>query len=157
MGVVIGTIKQNIYAIFLRGFLGEVYTHHDFLLENNGHMKNVEILAQRFMTHKENAKIASRLAACSFWTSDHKFGPLKHLIGVSGPIIEWHIMYARICGVQKTGTLHYRRLGTFIDIITIIFFRGVPSLSVAALLCTCTSTYGVLTTSTMKQKSKMRL
>lgn len=154
-------ISMSLYAILIRGLLGQDHVHTDISgmkMKADESIHNLAILAERYMTHRENAVFASRLAACGFWTSDQKLAPLKHLAGlVLGPVTTWYTSYTDLFQAKNTVPSMYHWGGLLFNIMVVIFCKGIPSLSAAALLCALTSTSSAFATRRIKYKNKMSL
>ena len=154
-------ISMSLYAILIRGLLGQDHVHTDISgmkMKADESIHNLAILAERYMTHRENAVFASRLAACGFWTSDQKLAPLKHLAGlVLGPVTTWYTSYTDLFQAKNTVPSMYHWGGLLFNTMVVIFCKGIPSLSAAALLCALTSTSSAFATRRIKYKNKMSL
>ena len=149
-------IVLSIYAIFVRGIIGQA-TLSNFpnkVLEGTAH--NVAALAEQYTRHKDNAMLASRLMACSVWTSEHNFAPFKHLIGlIIGPTLTWYGYYETLfSGVVPS---YDHQVGVILNVIVFLFCKGIPSLSAASMLCSITLISRTLTFGRRRKKIKMSI
>lgn len=144
-----------IYAIIMRGMFKTIATSHaDFFRDSSDVTAR---LASRFMTHKDAVAFASKLTACSLWTSSSMFVPMKHLVGLTiGPMNVWISVINSISGkhvVPLPCAKAFKR--TIFNALILVTCTGIPSLSAAAFLCMVVSFYETIYARKKRWKSKM--